>query len=451
MTTFRELVSDKEIMQAIDELGFSAPTEIQELTIIPGLEGKDIIGQAKTGSGKTFAFGIPIMQAITKDKHVQALILAPTRELCQQITTELKKLAKHKHVKIIPIYGGISIIPQIELLETAQVVVGTPGRILDHLERDTLRLDNMRTIVLDEADRMLDMGFIDDVERIMSACPTERQTLLFSATMPDVIKKLVAKYQNNPVHIKAQTHVEQELLPQNYVVVEHNKKFSLLVHLIETEKPKLGIIFCATRTIAEVVARNLQRCKIEAESLHGGHSQSKRDRVMQDFREGKIHMLIATDVAARGLDVKNVTHVFNYDVPKNPEDYIHRIGRTARAGEMGKAITLLENRDYEFYSAVLDLPNVHAIEMTVNDFRNVGFRREESPSNNHPQYRTGGDSRGHSSNREHSTHSTPRTGTSRPRSSERSSSSSSSHSEHASSGTKSHGSKAGWSQSRRKR
>lgn len=292
MTTFREIVTDKEIIKAIDELGFVSPTEIQELTIVPGLEGKDIIGQAKTGSGKTFAFGIPIMHSMTSDKHVQALILAPTRELCQQITIELQKLAKYSPVKIVPIYGGVSINPQIDLLYDAQIVVGTPGRILDHLERDTLRLDGMRTIVLDEADRMLDMGFVDDVERIMSACPKERQTLLFSATMPDMIKRLVAKYQNSPVHIKAQTHVEQELLPQHYVVVEHNKKFSLLVHLIETEKPKLGIIFCATRTIAEIVARNLQRCKIEAESLHGGHSQAKRNELCRISEKEKSTCLL---------------------------------------------------------------------------------------------------------------------------------------------------------------
>ncbi|HIH23884.1 TPA: DEAD/DEAH box helicase, partial [Candidatus Woesearchaeota archaeon] len=238
---------------------------------------------------------------------------------------------------------------------------------------------------LDEADRMLDMGFIDDMERIMQAMPYDRQTMLFSATMPPPIKELAQRYQNEPDHIKTQTHVEQELLPQYYVVVDRMRKFSLLLHLIKTEKPSLGIIFCATRTIAESVARNLQRHHVVADSLHGGHSQAKRDKVMQDFRDGKVHVLIATDVAARGLDIKNVSHVFNYDVPKNSEDYIHRIGRTARAGEKGRAITLLENRDFEFFQGVLELPNVVTTELVIDEYPNVGFRRFEDSE---------GDSRG---------------------------------------------------------
>ncbi len=455
--TFKEIVTDKEILRAIEDLGFTHPTEIQSLTLKPALEGNDLIAQAKTGSGKTFAFGIPIMHNMTKEKAVQAIILAPTRELCQQITIELKKLAKYRHTKIVPVYGGVSINPQIDALETAQIVVGTPGRMLDHLERNTMQLDLVRTVVLDEADRMFDMGFIDDVERIMSACPTPRQTLLYSATMPDAIRRLVAKYQTNPVHIKAQSRVSDELLPQFYATVDHNRKFSLLMHFINAEKPTLGIVFCATRTIAEVVARNLQRQNVHAESLHGGHSQAKRDRVMQDFREGKIQILIATDVAARGLDVKNVTHVFNYDVPKNPEDYLHRIGRTARAGESGKAITLLESRDYEFFSAVLDLPNIMATEMRIEDFKNVGFaRNEEQRSYGGGQRRDSG-SRGGFGGREG-----PRSGGFGSRDSGRSSSGPRRESSGRSEGGRSEGregrserssgsSRGGWSQSRRQR
>jgi ATP-dependent RNA helicase DeaD len=382
MTTFRDIVQDAEILRALDDLGFDTPTEIQAATIPPGLEGKDLIGQAKTGSGKTFAFGIPILHNLQKDRVLQAVILAPTRELCQQITEEMKKLAHHHHTKIVPIYGGVSIVPQIDALEGAQIVVGTPGRVLDHLERATIDTEHVRTLVLDEADRMLDMGFIDDMERIISAMPHDRQTMLFSATMPPPIKELAQRYQQDPVHIKTQSHIEHELLPQYYVVVEHNRKFSLLLHLIKTEKPGLGIIFCATRTIAEMVANNLQRHHIKAESLHGGHSQSKRDQVMKSFRDGNLHVLIATDVASRGLDIKNVTHVFNYDVPKNSEDYIHRIGRTARAGEHGKAITLLENRDFEFFQGVLELPNVVTNEMHIEDYPNVGFRRGEDTGRN---------------------------------------------------------------------
>ena len=380
MVKFRDIVTDDFIIKSINDLGFEEPTDIQAQTIPPALQGKDLIGQAKTGSGKTFAFGIPLMHMLNNERGVQALILAPTRELCQQITIELKKLTKYKKAKIAAVYGGVSINPQIDALEDAQIVVGTPGRILDHLERDTLRTDRIRFFVLDEADRMFDMGFIDDIERISQALPKEgRQTLLFSATMPDAIKQLARKYQNDPVHIKTMVQVEEHLLPQFYYVVEHNRKFSLLVHLIETEKPKLGIIFCATRHIADVVASNLQRQRINAEPIHGGLSQAKRDKVIQDFKTGKVHLLIATDVAARGLDIKNVTHVFNYDVPKNPEDYVHRIGRTARAGESGKAITLLENRDFEFFQQVLSLPNVNPTELRAENVRSVGFRKHDGP------------------------------------------------------------------------
>jgi ATP-dependent RNA helicase DeaD len=377
MTTFRDIVTDDFIMKAIDDLGFTEPTEIQALTIPPGVEGKDLIGQAKTGSGKTFAFGIPIMHKLTPERAVQALILAPTRELCQQITIELRKLTKYKKAKIAAVYGGVSINPQIDALQDAQIVVGTPGRILDHLERDTFHTKDIKVLVLDEADRMFDMGFIDDMERIIQAIPAKRQTLLFSATMPQEIKNITKRYQEDPVHIKTLTHVAEELLPQFYYVVEHNKKFSLLVHLIETEKPKLGIIFCATRHIADVVASNLQRIKINAEAIHGGLSQAKRDKVISDFKGGRIHLLIATDVAARGLDIKNVTHVFNYDVPKNPDDYVHRIGRTARAGEAGKAITILENRDFEFFQAVLNLPNVNPTELKADNVKSIGFRKHD--------------------------------------------------------------------------
>jgi ATP-dependent RNA helicase DeaD len=232
-------------------------------------------------------------------------------------------------------------------------------------------------LVLDEADRMFDMGFIDDIQRIIQAVPEKRQTLLFSATMPEEIKQLTKRYQTNPVHIKTLTHVEENLLPQFYYVVEHNKKFSLLVHLIQTEKPKLGIIFCATRHIADVIAKNLQRININAEPIHGGLSQAKRDQVITGFKTGRIHLLIATDVAARGLDIKNVTHVFNYDVPKNPDDYVHRIGRTARAGESGKAITILENRDFEFFQAVLNLPNVNPTELKAENVKSIGFRKHD--------------------------------------------------------------------------
>jgi ATP-dependent RNA helicase DeaD len=446
--SFKDIVQDDFILRSLDDLGFEHPTEIQAATIPPALAGRDLIGQAKTGSGKTFAFMIPILHTLTSEHSPQALILAPTRELCQQIVQESKKLAKHKRVRIAAIYGGVSINPQIDELEDAQVVVGTPGRILDHLERDTMRVGHIRTLVLDEADRMLDMGFIEDVGRIIQAIPPERQTMLFSATMPTEIKELTHRYQTDPVHIKTQVSVEEHLLPQYYYVVERNQKFSLLAHLIKEEKPKLGIIFCATRQIADVVAHNLQRYNVDASPIHGGLSQAKRDRVIEDFKSGKTKLLIATDVAARGLDIKNVSHVFNYDVPKNPDDYVHRIGRTARAGESGKAITLLENRDFEFFQSVLELPNVNPTELTVPQMRSLGFRRNidgDSSPRGGRRYEDRDDSRSRGPRR-----SGERSGGYRPRESRAlhgSSHESDSHSSHSAS----EGHAAGWKQSRRKR
>jgi ATP-dependent RNA helicase DeaD len=375
--TFRDIIDDAELLAAVDRLGFTHPTEIQALTIPPGMQGRDLIGQAKTGSGKTFAFGIPIMHTLTRHAKVQALVLAPTRELVVQITAELQKLTTTKDARVISVYGGVSINPQIDELQEADIVVGTPGRILDHLERDTFDTSHVRTLVLDEADRMLDMGFIEDVERIIQALPAKEQTMLFSATMPEQIKELSQRYLHDPEHIKVQSFVEEHLLPQFYYVVPRDRKFSLLCHLLSTERPKLGIIFTATRTIADTVARNLRRHNIDAQEIHGGLSQSKREKIIADFKTGKLRVLVATDVAARGLDIKNVSHVFNYDVPKNPDDYIHRIGRTARAGESGKAITLLEDRDFEFFQAVLELPNVSPTELNAGDFRSYGFRKHE--------------------------------------------------------------------------
>lgn len=390
MTTFQEIITDEQILKAINDLGFTEPTDIQAQTIPVGLEGKDLIGQAKTGSGKTFAFGIPILHRVTSEPVPQALILAPTRELCQQIATELKKLTKYKKVRIAAVFGGVSINPQMDALQDAQIVVGTPGRVLDHIERGTFYTDKVKALVLDEADRMFDMGFIEDMEAIIRTLPQEhRHTMLFSATMPDEIKALAHRYLHHPDHIKTTVHVEESYLPQYYYVIDRTKKFSLLVHLIQKERPELGIIFCATRNIADIVARNLQRHRINAEAIHGGLSQAKRDKIMVDFRQGKLHLLVATDVAARGLDIKNVTHVFNYDVPKNPEDYVHRIGRTARAGESGKAITLLEDRDFEFFQAVLDLPNVNPKELPAENFRVVGFRRHEDSGPQDGQRRGG--------------------------------------------------------------
>ncbi|MEW5896522.1 MAG: DEAD/DEAH box helicase [Nanoarchaeota archaeon] len=343
---------DERLLRAVREMGFEEPTLIQEKVIPLVKQGLDIIGQAKTGSGKTAAFGLPILERINPGKGIQALILCPTRELAEQISKEMIKFSKYKWCFVVSIFGGVSINPQISVLPKADVVVGTPGRVLDHINRNTINLTKVKFVVLDEADRMLDMGFIEDVEEILSYLPRQRQTLLFSATIPKEIDSLARKFMNNPKNVVTSTRVERELMEQFYYDVPAHKKFSLLVHLIKKEDPKLAMVFCGTRQSAGAVGSNLQKNGIGAKTLHGGLSQNKRSRFMEDFKSGNIHVLVVTDIAARGLDIKNVTHIFNYDIPRDPNSYIHRIGRTARAGEKGKAISLLSQQDYEFFRAI---------------------------------------------------------------------------------------------------
>ena len=386
--TFADIIHDERLLRAIADLGFTEPTEIQALTIPPGLKGRDLIGQAKTGSGKTLAFGIPLLKTITQERRPQALILAPTRELCQQIAKELGKLARHASIKIAAVFGGVGYSPQVEALKTAQVVVATPGRLLDHLTQRTFATGSIRFLVFDEADRMFDMGFIRDIERITRQLPKERQTLLFSATMPEPIKRLVRQYQRDAIHVKTHTHVEHHLLPQFFYRVDDAGKYSLLVHLLRKEDPKLAIVFCATKHGAKSLARNLKGQRLDAEAMHGNLSQAQRDRVIADFKTGRIHVLVATDVAARGLDVKHVTHVFNYDVPKVPDDYIHRIGRTARAGAAGKAITLVDPEDNASWRDILRLPHVTALERKTEGVEQLVYKKHDRGPR--PQGRQGG-------------------------------------------------------------
>jgi len=404
MATFNEIITDERILKAIRDFGFTQPTEIQEKTIPPGLQGQDLIGQAKTGSGKTLAFGVPLLAKLTQEKKPQALILAPTRELCQQIALELGKLSRHSHVRIAAIFGGVSYNPQIAALRESQIVVATPGRLLDHLNQRTMKTDGIHFLVFDEADRMFDMGFLKDMERIMNYLPKERQTLLFSATMPDAIKKLTSKYQRNPVHIKTHTHVEQHLLPQFFCRTDATSKFSLLVHLLKQENPNLAIIFCKTKHGAKSLGRNLVKLGFEADAMQGNLSQNQRDRVMADFKAGKIRFLVATDVAARGLDVKHVTHVFNFNISPVPEDYIHRIGRTARAGAAGKAITLVEHSEERLWRDVLRLPQVTALELKVPSFERIAFQKHERGQAGHGASRSGQSGHAHSSPRAHGAH-----------------------------------------------
>jgi len=354
MESFRKLGLSSHMIEHVKNAKYENPSEIQEKAIPLILEGKDVIGGSATGSGKTFAFGAPIIDKIEKGKGIQALILTPTRELAEQITKVLDSFSGHKQLEISAVYGGVGINPQIRELETAEIVVATPGRILDHLERRTIKLANVKTLVLDEADRMFDMGFIHDVEKIINHCPKERQTLMFSATINQDIEHLIKKHMKNPVEVSVESYVDPTLLKQVYYDVTRNVKFSLLVHLLKSEKSGLVMVFCNTRDNTDFVADNLGRNGIDAMAIHGGLSQEKRSRIMDKFHTGRVLVLVCTDVAARGLDIKNVSHVYNYDIPKTSQDYIHRIGRTARAGNEGIAINLVADRDYENFRRVLE-------------------------------------------------------------------------------------------------
>ena len=350
---FEKLGLVEPILKSIEDQGFDNPTTIQEKSIPLILDGKDVIGGSATGSGKTLAFGSGIIQNLVPNGKIQSLILTPTRELAEQVMDSLKVFGRYKKLNIISIYGGVSINPQFDALRRADVVVGTPGRILDHLQRDTIDLRQVKILVLDEADRMLDMGFIDDVEKIISQCPKERQTLLFSATISTEIKNLTHRYMRNPTKISAEVHVDPSKLKQVYYDVTSNMKFSLLVHLLKSEKSGLVMVFCNTRNNVDFVDKNLNYNGIEAMAIHGGFTQSKRLSTLRKFHSNKAHVLVCTDVAARGLDIPNVSHIYNYDMPKDSKEYVHRIGRTARAGSEGIVVNVISDRDHDNFSRIL--------------------------------------------------------------------------------------------------
>lgn len=353
MEKFKKLGLSEELLKAIKEEGYEAPREIQEKAIPLAIAGKDIIGGSATGSGKTLAFGAGIIEKTVRGEGIQALILTPTRELAEQVCQALRGFSKFKGLRVTPIYGGVAMSPQIEALERAEIVVGTPGRILDHLRQGTLNLKKVNSLVLDEADRMLDMGFIEDVETIISQCPKERQTFLFSATISSDISHIAKKHMINPIDISAEEMVDPSKLKQIFYDVPSNQKFSLLVHLLKKEHAGLVMIFCNTRHNADFVAHNLMKNHIDATAIHGGLTQSRRSKIMELFKSSSVHALVCTDVAARGLDIEGVSHVYNYDSPKTSKEYIHRIGRTARAGKDGIAISIVSNRDYENFNEVI--------------------------------------------------------------------------------------------------
>jgi ATP-dependent RNA helicase DeaD len=353
MKKFKELNINSDILKAIEDAKYNEPTEIQEKVIPLVLEGKDVIAGSATGSGKTLAFGTGIIQNTTKGKGIQNLVLTPTRELAEQIAQELKKFSKYKPLNVVCVYGGLSINPQIHALRTADVVIGTPGRTLDHLSRRTMNLSKVKTLVLDEADRMLDMGFIDDVRQIIGECGKNRQTMLFSATIPKDIKDLACNYMTNPVKISAETYVDPKKLAQVYYNVPSKMKFAFLVHLLKNGNAGLSMIFCNSKMNVDFVANNLRKLNIDAIAMHGGFSQQKRNDALNKIMRGRAGVLVCTDVAARGLDIKGVSHVFNYDIPNESKQYVHRIGRTARAGKDGMAVNILCERDHENFSRVL--------------------------------------------------------------------------------------------------
>ncbi|WP_204517838.1 DEAD/DEAH box helicase [Brevibacillus fulvus] len=325
-------------------MGYTSATPIQEQVILPALSGRDLIGQAQTGTGKTAAFSIPLLEKVdTEVGKVQALVLAPTRELAIQVAEEMTKLGRHKGVNVLAVYGGQEISRQIRALKNRpHVIIATPGRLIDHIERRTIRLADVHTVVLDEADEMLNMGFLDEIQKILSQVPSERQTMLFSATMPAPIRKLADQFLRDPEHISVvpQT-VKTAAIAQSYVEVREREKFDVLCRLIDIEGPQLAVVFGRTKRRVDELAAGLQKRGYLAEGLHGDLSQNQRDQVMRKFREGRIQLLVATDVAARGIDVSNVSHVFNFDLPQDPESYVHRIGRTGRAGREGVAISLV--------------------------------------------------------------------------------------------------------------
>lgn len=385
MDAFKKLGLSSEFVKNLEQFGFEKPTEIQEKTIPIALAGKDIIAGSATGSGKTLAFGASIIEHLQNGKNTQALILTPTRELAEQVGKSMLKFSKHKRLNVAIVYGGVSISPQIHALERAEIVVGTPGRILDHMERGSIKFGNIKTLVLDEADRMLDMGFIDDVTTIVKACPKNRQTLLFSATISPDISHIAKEYMNRPEEISAVVYVDPSKLKQTFYDVPKHLKFSLLVHLLKEERAGLVMVFCNTRHNADFVGRNLQNQGIEASSIHGGLTQARRNYILEKFHSKKVFVLVCTDVAARGLDIPNVSHVYNYDMPANSKEYVHRIGRTARAGSEGKAISIVSERDYDNFRAVLrdqsidikqeDLPSIEQVRISVDRPRR--FNRPE--------------------------------------------------------------------------
>lgn len=348
MTTFNELNISVPIMKALQKMGFEEATPIQAETIPLALQGNDVIGQAQTGTGKTAAFGIPMIEKIDpKERKIQGLVVAPTRELAIQTAEELNRLGKIKGVRSMSVYGGQHMERQIRALKDGpHIVVATPGRLLDHMRRKTIRTDNIQTAVLDEADEMLNMGFIDDIRDILKNIPAERQTLLFSATMPKEIRDIATNLMNSPKEVKVKAkEMTVENIDQYFIEIPEKQKFDTLTNHLDYYAPKLAIVFSRTKKRVDEITDGLQARGFRAEGIHGDLTQGKRMSVLNKFKNNRVDVLVATDVAARGLDISGVTHVYNFDIPQDPESYVHRIGRTGRAGRAGEAISFITPRE----------------------------------------------------------------------------------------------------------
>ena len=373
---FEELNINKKLVETIHLQGFEGLTAIQEKCLPEIMKGRDVVGQSETGSGKTLAFCLPILDKIVPGMGLQTVVLTPTRELCVQVSEVFTDYGKNLGIKTTSVYGGVGIEPQIRELRISDIVVGTPGRMLDHLRRKTMDFRNVRFLVLDEFDKMLEMGFIEDVEQIIGQIPKNRQTMMFSATLLSDINRFIHKHMNNPLVLQTQSYVDESKLEQIYYdIYPQNNKFSILVHLLKNNTSGLAIVFCATRRESDIVARNLRYNGIHASAIHGGMSQNKRSQSLDSLKNQQIDVLVATDVAARGLDIKNVTHIYHYDVPKTATQYIHRIGRTARAGANGKAITLLTQPDHDNFRRVQSNDDLKIERAEIPEYKNVSFSR----------------------------------------------------------------------------
>ncbi len=352
---FKALGLSEELCLAVRDLGFKDPSEVQERAIPFILDGKNVVAGSKTGSGKTLAFGAGMIDNSVKGEGIQALVLTPTRELAEQVMESIKTYSKYKKLGVCSVYGGVSMNPQISNLKRSEIVVATPGRLLDHIRQGTIKLGNVKIAALDEADIMFDMGFIDDVSSILDECKNRTQTLLFSATITEAVHKIVTRYIKNYEEVAVESYVDSSKLTQIYYDTDDRLKFSLLVHLLREEKGELVMIFCNSRRNVDFVANNLKELGMKAAAIHGGLTQNRRQRMLERFSDekSKVGILVCTDVAARGIHVDSVSHVFNYDIPNDSKQYVHRIGRTARAGEEGMAINILTARDHENFQKVL--------------------------------------------------------------------------------------------------